>query len=151
MFLKVAGVTGEAVDADHKGEIDITSWSWGMQASVFAASGLPQNKGALSELHVVKRVDQSSPTLMNLLRNHARIKQACLSVRKAGEKPLEYFKIEIEAVRLTSLQTASEGEELVERVTLSFQKIRVSYTRQDATGAKGGGANVFETESNPGS
>ena len=151
MFLKVAGVTGEAGDADHQGQIDVMSWSWGMQASVSAATGLPQGKGAMSELHVVKRVDQSSPTLMSLLRNHAKIKDACLSVRKAGEKPLEYFKIELETVRVTSLQTASEGEELIERVTLGYQKVKVSYTPQDSKGGRGGGANVFQADTQAGS
>lgn len=151
MFLKVAGVTGEASDADHRGEIDVTSWSWGLQASVSAANGLPQGKGSMAELHVVKRVDQSSPTLMSLLRSHAKIKQARLSVRKAGTKPLEYFRIDLENVRLTSLQASSEGDELVERITLSFQKVRVSYTPQDASGSRGGGANVFEADVHPGS
>ena len=33
MFLKLAGVTGEAKDADHKGEIEVVSWSWGLQAT----------------------------------------------------------------------------------------------------------------------
>src|SRR5262245_39914098 len=144
MFLKLNGVTGEAGDAEHKGEIDIVSWSWGMQAAVSAASGMPQGKGAISELQLVKRVDQSSPTLMGLRRTHKLIKQAQLTVRKAGKTPLEYFRIELENVRITSLQAGSEGAELVERLSLGFQKVRVSYTPQDSTGGRGGGTNVFE-------
>ena len=39
MFLKVQGVTGESADAEHKGEIEVVSWSWGMQASASVAAG----------------------------------------------------------------------------------------------------------------
>ena len=28
-FLKLDGIPGESVDAKHKGEIDVLSWSWG--------------------------------------------------------------------------------------------------------------------------
>ena len=88
MFLKVQGVTGEARDADHKGEIDVVSWSWGMQAPT-AMSGEALGRTALSELLVVKRVDQATPALMALLRNHKIAPTAQLSVRKAGTTPLE--------------------------------------------------------------
>jgi type VI secretion system secreted protein Hcp len=73
-----------------------------------------------------------------------------LTVRKAGQKPLEYLKIELENVRVTSLEAESEEAELVERVSLGFTKVRVSYTPQAATGARGGGANVFEADAHAG-
>ncbi len=150
MFLKIQGVTGEANDTDHKGEIEVVSWSWGMQAPT-TITGTASAKVTLSELLVVKRVDQSSPTLMNFLRNHKAVNQAVLTVRKAGSAPLEYFKIELQNVRVTSLKAGSENTELTEHLSLGFDKIRVSYTPQGATGAAGGGANVFETDAYSGS
>ena len=30
IFLKLAGIDGESVDAKHKGEIDVLAWSWGL-------------------------------------------------------------------------------------------------------------------------
>lgn len=146
MFLKVQGVTGEVADADHKGEIEVVSWSWGMQASTSLAPGQASSKMTMSELHVIKRVDQASPTLMNYLRNNKLVSQAQLTVRKAGKTPLDYLTIELENVRVTSLKAESQQAELVERVTLGFQKVRVSYVPQDSTGARGGGANVFEAD-----
>ena len=60
MFLKVQGVTGEAGDADHKGEIEVVSWSWGMEGPVSVTSGRGEGHGQL-ELRIVKRVDQAPP------------------------------------------------------------------------------------------
>ncbi len=146
MFLKVQGVTGEAADADHKGEIEVVSWSWGMQASTNVATGQAAGKSTISELHVVKRVDQASPTLMTYLRNNKVVGAASLSVRKAGTTPLEYFRIDLENVRVTALKAESENAELVERVSLGFSRVTVSYTPQGATGAKGGGTSVFSAD-----
>jgi type VI secretion system secreted protein Hcp len=150
MFLKVAGVTGESGDADHKGEIEVLSWSWGMQASVDVATGHAAGRASISDLQIVKRVDLSTPTLMSALRNNKPFSQVTLTVRKAGEQPLTYFKIVLENARVTSLRTESEAAELSERLSLGFSKIRVTYTPQSSTGAKGGGDNVFETDAHAG-
>ena len=40
--------------------------------------------------------------------------------------------------------------ELIEHLRLGFSKVKVSYTPQSATGAKGGGANQFETDTHLG-
>ena len=145
MFLKVHGVTGEAADADHKGEIEVVSWSWGMKGSASITTGKTA-KATVTELHVVKRVDQASATLMKFLWTNKLVNEAQLTVRKAGKTPLEYFKIELANVRVTSVTTESEGTELVERVTLGYSKVKASYVPQDGSGAQGGGANVFEAD-----
>jgi type VI secretion system secreted protein Hcp len=150
MFLKVEGVTGEAVDADHKGEIDVVSWSWGMDAPVSVTSGAASGMVSVGELHVVKRVDQSSPTLMRFLRNRKEVSSAQLSVRKAGTTPLEYFTIHLQNVLVNGLRAESHDSELIEHLRLGFSKLRVSYTPQGATGARGGGANQFETDAHLG-
>lgn len=150
MFLKLQGVTGESGDAEHKGEIEVVSWSWGMQTSTSAATGQAQGRTTVSELQVVKRVDQSTPTLMMYVRQNRLVPSAKLTVRKAGQTPLEYFTIEMERVRVTSIKTESEGTELVERVSLGFAKVLVAYTPQGAGGGRGGGTSFFEDELYPG-
>jgi type VI secretion system secreted protein Hcp len=150
MFLKITGVTGEAGDADHKGEIEVVSWSWGMKAPTSVMTGQATSKSTMTELNIVKRVDQSTPTLMQFLRNHKIAPAAQLTVRKAGTTPLEYFKIELTNVAVTSIRTESEESELVERVSLGFTKVKVSYTPQQSTGARGGGTNVFEADAHSG-
>jgi type VI secretion system secreted protein Hcp len=139
MFLKVQGVTGEAGDADHKDEIEVVSWSWGMQTSTSAAGGLVgDGRSTMSELEVVKRVDKSSTTLMSYLRNHKLVPQAKLTVRKAGQTPVEYWTIELQKVRITSVKIESLNTELIERVRLGFAVVTVTYTPQDSTGNRGG-------------
>jgi len=151
MFLKLAGVTGDARDEQHVGEIELLGWSWGLDAPTTLTGGPPSGRSTLSELTVTKRVDQSTPTLMTLLRNHKVTPTATLTVRKAGTKPLAYFKLDLTNVRVTAVQTDTQGPELVDRVRLGFTKIKVTYTpQQSGTGAKGGGDIVFEADAHLG-
>lgn len=151
MFLKLAGVTGEVQDADHKGEIQVVGWSWGLAAPAAAVTGQATGKGTMSELVVVKKVDQATPTLMLYLRNHKPVPTAKLTVRKAGTTPLEYFRIELEQVRITGLTTDTQDTELIEKLKLAFQKVTVTYlSQQSGTGAKGGGDVVFTADAHVG-
>ena len=146
MFLKMAGVTGEATDPDHKGEIEVTSWSWGLEAPM-TGTGQTKGRASVSEVTVVKRVDASTPVLMSYLKNHKTIGTAVLTVRKAGGTALTYFKLELTDARVTAIVTDTQGPELIDKVKLGFVKIKVTYTpQQSGTGAKGGGDVVFETD-----
>jgi type VI secretion system secreted protein Hcp len=144
MFLMVQGVTGEAGDADHKGEIDIVSWSWGMHGQ--SEGGLTSSKARYHDLQITKRVDRSSATLMQYLRSHKIADQVILTVRKAGATPLEYLIMELKKVRVRSLEMQTDGAEVMERIALGFASVTVSYIPQGSTGAMGGGAVTFPAD-----
>ena len=147
MFLKMSGVTGEAQDSQHKGEIQVDGWSWGLSAPAALGGAGVAARAALHELVVLKQVDQATPTLMQLVRTRKVVPTALLTVRKAGTTPLEYFKIELSDARVTSVTTQSEGAQLTEKVQLVCARIRVTYVpQQSGTGARGGGDVVFEAD-----
>ena len=153
MFLKVEGarsgaIKGESSDVARKDEIDIVSWSWGMRAQTEMGGGGTAGKASMRELALRKRVDSASTGLMSAMRNNEQIKSAVLTVRKAGSQPLDYFKITIENGRITAIDVESAGDgspDLVERLSLSFQKINVEYVPQGADGLPRG-AMLFEAE-----
>jgi type VI secretion system secreted protein Hcp len=65
--------------------------------------------------------------------------EAHLVVRKAGESPLEYLKIKMTEVMITSVSTGGSGgdDRLTENLTLNFAKVKLDYAEQTATGGKG--------------
>jgi len=71
--------------------------------------------------------------------NGKHIKEAKLTVRKAGEKPLEYLIITMSDVLVTAVSTGGNGGEdrLTENVTLNFAVVKVEYAEQTATGTAG--------------
>jgi type VI secretion system secreted protein Hcp len=148
MFLSVKGaahgvINGESVDDKHKGEIDVLSWSWGIQGKPSLGGGTASGKATIREMKIVKKVDKASTALMGAVRTNEVIKEAILTLRKAGKSPLEYLKITMEQGRVVSLDIeagdASGGFEVIERITLSFNKLTVEYTPQGADGLPQGG------------
>jgi type VI secretion system secreted protein Hcp len=154
MFLKVKGakhgeINGEAQDQKHKNEIEVLAWSWGMQGKASLGGGMATGKATMRELRITKRVDKSSTALMSALRSNELIKEATLTLRKIGKSPLEYLKIKIEEGRVMAIDLdagdASGSPTLLERVSLSFNKISIEYTPQGADGMPQGSTN-FEDE-----
>lgn len=146
MFLKIDGarqgaIKGEAQDAAHKDEIDVLAWSWGMEGNYL--HGQATGKTAVRELKVGKRVDRSSTALMAALRGNEVLKEAVLTVRKAGgTNPVEYFRISMTKARIAAInvQSSAPGEfaELTEELSIAFSKLVVEYKPQGADGAYGG-------------
>jgi len=140
MFLLIKGakagaIKGESLDDVHGGEIDVVSWSWGLEAApVYMGGGL--RKANARELKITKRVDTASTALMAALRHNELITKAVLTVRKAGKTPLEYLIITIENGRVTEVALNSEpdGPQLTEQVRFSFNKITVEYKGQGKDG-----------------
>lgn len=147
MFLKLEGkstgpVKGESADEKHPGEIAITEWSWGMQGSqgLGGASGVATARTAMSEIRFGKRTDSATTQLMSVLRNNEIIKQAVLTVRKAGTHgPVEYLIVTLKNGRLTShtIGTPAPNDPvLAETFSMAFEEIEVKYTPQVNTGDK---------------
>jgi type VI secretion system secreted protein Hcp len=141
MFIKIGTLKGEAKDAKHKNEIDVLAWSWGMSnsGSAHVGGGAGAGKCNVQDLSFTKYVDKSSPNLQLAACNGKHHLEAKLTVRKAGEKPLEYLVITMEEVMITSVSDGGSGGEdrLTENVTLNFARVKVEYKEQTATGGVG--------------
>src|SRR5262245_5930342 len=139
MFLKVDDVKGESRDSKHSGEIDVLSWNWGMNQSgtTHQGGGGGAGKVNVNDLAITKYVDRASPNLTQSCCDGKHWKEAVLTVRKAGEKPLEYLKITMSEVIVSAMQTGGSGGEdrLTENVMLNFAKFNVEYTPQKDDGS----------------
>ena len=158
-FLKLDGIKGESADAKHKGEIDIYSFSWGMAQTGVSATGGGGGAGKVKvqDFSITKKTDAASPLLMLNCANGAHIKEANFVVRKAGGEQLEYLKIKLTDVLVSSYKPGSDLESIglllpavqiadkssdeipMEHVTLNFAKVEYSYQPQGADGKAQGG------------
>ena len=159
-FLKLDGIKGESADAKHKGEIDIESFSWGMSQTGVSATGGGGGAGKVKvhDISFNKKTDASSPLLFLNCANGAHIKEANFVVRKAGGTQLEYLKIKLTDVLVSSYKPGAdwsgpgdEGPEErsaafgdgsvlpAEYFSLNFSKIEFSYQPQGPDGKAQGG------------
>ncbi|SMC24990.1 type VI secretion system secreted protein Hcp [Andreprevotia lacus DSM 23236] len=148
IFLKIDGIDGESKDDKHANEIEIHSLQWSMSqaATMHAGTGGGAGKVSIDDLVITHAVDKASPILMQSCMSGKHIPKAVLTVRKAGEKPLDYYKITMTDVMISSVSPAgaNNGNELLETVGLAFSKVKIEYQPQGADGAASGGAVVTE-------
>ena len=138
MFLKLSGIKGEAKDDKHKDEIDIYSWSWGLsqQGSFGMGGGGGSGKVEVHDIMVTKKHDAASAKLMLDCAGGEHIPDGLLTVRKAGGEPLEYLKIKMTDIIVSSVQIqgAAHDDHVMETVNLNFAKYEATYTEQDEKG-----------------
>src|SRR5437762_1237046 len=64
-FLKIDGIPGDVAAKGHEKEIEVLSWSWGMdRASANAGAGMVMGRPCVTELNVMKPMDSASTKLM---------------------------------------------------------------------------------------
>ena len=76
---------------------------------------------------------------------------AVLTCRKAGEKPVEFLKVTMEEVLVSSIsEGGSGGEDMqTENITLNFAKVKVQYTPQKSDGSAGAASELgFDIRAN---
>jgi type VI secretion system secreted protein Hcp len=143
MFLSLDPIKGESQDDKHKDEIDVLSWSWGMSQSGTTHQGTGGGAGKVSvqDLTFTHYVDKASADLIKACTRGDHIAKGTLVVRKAGgeSKALEYIKIEMENVIVTSVSAGGSGGEdrLTENFSLNFQKYKYQYKQQTEKGGEG--------------
>jgi type VI secretion system secreted protein Hcp len=140
IFMKLGDIKGESQDEKHKEEIDVLAWSWGMSnaGSAHVGGGAGTGKVNVQDLSITKYIDKASPNLSMACATGKHFPKALLTVRKAGETPLEYVKLEMEDIVVTSVTTGGSGGEdrLSENVTLNFAKFKQIYAEQAKAGGK---------------
>ena len=143
MFLKLDGIKGESQDHKHKDEIQIFSWSWGLSQTggMSTGGGGGAGKVQVHDISITKHLDKASAALLLHCASGKHIPNGLVTVRKAGDKPLEYLKMKLQDIIISGVQNAGHGgDQLTENVTLNFAKFHVEYTEQkaDGSGSPGG-------------
>lgn len=152
-FLKIdtergGTVKGEAQDREHKDEIELIGWAWGLSQST-TATGMRKGRAAVHQLVVRKRADSATTALMGAVARNDKIKTAVLTARRAGNGQQTFLKMTLRNAYVTSFEIEGEGgidgPGTVERLKIAFEKVTVDYTPQGPDGLPRGGTSFEET------
>jgi type VI secretion system secreted protein Hcp len=125
-FLKLDGIKGESKAEKHVDEIEVLAWSWGAQG-----------RGTARAFTLTKSTDTASPKLLDAALNGTRIKNASFVVRRSGERPVDFIRIKLEDVVVSTFEISAAGDRPVESVSLTFRKASFEYIPQNANGTAG--------------
>ena len=139
IFAKIGDIKGESPDDKHKGEIEVLSWSWGVTQSGTMAhgGGGGEGKANFNDFNFTHHIDKASPVLMKACATGEHIKEATITVRKAGKGQQEFLIIKMSDIIITGVAPsgAGDGAATAEHVALQFAKVDLEYKPQKADGS----------------
>lgn len=146
-FLKIDGIPGESMDAKHKDEINVMSFSFGeSQAGTMAfGGGGGAGKVQMQDFHFMMNVNKASPKLFLACADGSHIKNAILTARKAGKDQQDYLKVTFTDLLVSSFQTNGDAHANslpMESISLNFAAIEVDYKIQNVDGTLGASTKV---------
>jgi type VI secretion system secreted protein Hcp len=138
IFAKIGSIKGESLDAKHKDEVEVLSWSWGVSqaGSPGTGGGAAAGKASFSDFHFTHYIDKATPQLLRACATGEHFKEATVTTRKAGRGQQEYLIIKMSDVLVTSVQPALSGGDVgVESVSVQAGKVALEYRPQKADGS----------------
>jgi type VI secretion system secreted protein Hcp len=139
MFLKIGDIKGESADKQHPGEIEVLAWSWGVNGPITGDTKKSGGPACSEPLSVEKFVDSATPPLATGASLNTTYPTATLTVRKSGDKPIEFVVVNLAGVTVKALENGGpDGEGFFkERLTLAYKSATFTYKRQKADGSAG--------------
>jgi type VI secretion system secreted protein Hcp len=138
-YIKFDGVEGESLTKDHKGEIEVLSWSWGLSSTTQPATGGGGGAGKATpqQFTFTHIYDKASPALASLAAAGRHVKQAWLTSRRAGQAQKDFLKVTMADVVITGVHQNGDAEGITELVSASARHITFEYRQTNAKGALG--------------
>jgi len=138
IFAKIGDIKGESLDAKHKDEIEVLSFSWGVTNSGTMATGggAGAGKATFQDLLIVHNIDKASPDLLRACATGTHLKEATITHRKAGKGQLEFLTVKMNDVIITGVtHGGATGQPYSETVSLAFAKVDLEYKPQKPDGS----------------
>jgi type VI secretion system secreted protein Hcp len=142
IHIKIDGINGESTVNNHRDEIVVESWNWGVAnpAPVTPGGGAAAGRASFADFTFTHRVDRASPLLWKACATGQAIRTATLSVARSGAAAQDYLTIKFSEIRVTSValaDTALDTQPALESVSFSYAKVDYQYRPQNPNGSIG--------------
>jgi type VI secretion system secreted protein Hcp len=132
-------IKGEVISPGHADDIALTGWNWGLNTASAVGSTQATGRRSYTALTVHKNVDAATTALMSALASNDEVKEAKLTMRRAGGEQEDYFTIKLSGARISQvLHTADAAGNVYETVAIAFNKVEVEYRPQKSSGLRSG-------------
>jgi type VI secretion system secreted protein Hcp len=152
IFLKIGDIKGESIDEKHAGEIDVLTWSWGINGAVTGGAQKGGSQPACAQpLVIEKYIDKATPPLVGNAALNTVVPTAKLTVRKAGADPIDVVVVNLAGVTVKALSNggAAGNDPMTEKLALGFTSATITYTPQKADGSADTGVTASTPASCP--
>jgi type VI secretion system secreted protein Hcp len=137
IFAKFGDIKGESLDSKHEDEVEVLSWSWGVNqtGTMAPGGGGGAGKASFNDFNFTHNIDKASPVLLKACATGEHIKEATITVRKAGKGQQEFLIIKMNDIIITSVAPSGAGDATAENVALKCAIVDLEYKPQKADGS----------------
>ena len=141
--LKIESVRGETKRDGKDDLIEVLSFEYGISAGHFQGEGSSKRR-KYTNIRFRKLVDRSSVAIQQMLATNSKIRQATLTLSKAGGEELIFYKVVLKDAYIVSYKV--HGEDFPDEFRafpkdefeISFRRIEIEYEEQNNRGLRGG-------------
>ena len=138
-FLMLDGIAGESTDDRHRGEVDVTAWSFGVtHPATDTGTGVGSGRAVFDELHVEAPISAATPPLFTACASGRHLRTAVLTGVRVGGARQEFVTYSLEDVLVVAVRHGDAVDGVpTDAVALAFKRIRISYRPQRPDGSVG--------------
>ena len=139
IFVLFQGLSGEVNESGHKGWCEAYSIEQGHYADSGSIYARPSTYAVFDDIIIVKNIDKASPKLAEALCIGSVIPKVEIDVTASFNSSTHptFYSYQLGEVRVTSYNISISGDaddRPTEELTLSFERIKVTYTEFDENG-----------------
>ncbi len=147
--LKIESIRGETKRDGKDDLIEVLAFEYGISTGHFQGAANSKRRN-YTNVRFTKLVDRSSVAIQQMLATNSKIRQATLSLSKAGGEQLIFYKVTLKDAYIVSYKI--RGEDLPdefrsmprEEFEISFRRIEIEYEEQSQKGLKAGGVSFVD-------
>jgi type VI secretion system secreted protein Hcp len=142
-ILNIESVRGETKRDGKDDLIEVLSFEYGISAAHFQGEGSAKRR-KYTNVRFRKLVDRSSVVIQQMLATNSKIRQATLTLSKAGGEELIFYKVVLKDAYIASYKILGEDfpDEFralpKDEFEISFRRIEIEYEEQNNQGLKAG-------------
>lgn len=134
IFAKIGDIRGESAFSQHKDEIEVLSYAWGITRPWSVASNAATGKAAFSDFTFVHKIDKATPRLFEACATNMHFPEATFTHHRANANA-DYLIIRLTDVFVTGVALSDAQAGGTEIVTLAFAKADLEYKPQKPDGS----------------
>lgn len=153
--LQKGDIEGESKNAGFEKQVQLISWSWGASNSGSSVSGggLGGGKSSFQDFHFTMQMSKASPKILLFCATGQVLKEAKLTLRKAGDKAAQqvFLTILFKELMISSYQTGGTDDSglPMEQISLNYASYDMEYFEQDDKGkVKTAGKGGYDLKTN---
>lgn len=135
IYIKYDGIDGEATHESHKKWLDVASLQWGAGRAIHTPSGSAANREAsepsVSEVHITKTMDSSSPKFFTEACTGAVGKKVQIHLVTTSNPGKTYAEYTLTNALVSSYAMNTTGDRPVETIAISFTKMEFKFIPYD--------------------